>query len=390
MIDSYNRYLATGQFTDTTLATGKMAGVTTFDSDNLLQLWYEYIYGRGAIPDELASNEAQDSLTEEIADKNPVITESAKDSEIGIVTDENHSTLIPSDDNVIYRVQIAANRNELSQRALSKMYYGNKNVEMINEDGWYKYSVGDFTTYDEASKFRKASGMNNAFVVAYRKGTRFSEGKPEENAVEEIVTKAFSPAGINKLPSGLIFRIQVAACRVPLTVSQLKAIYTGNYPLEMIFEDGWYKYQFMGVRLYSDALQIIKNVTTAGVFIVAYDNGNKINLADAVKKNKELEKTVKQQGRRGTIDEIEFHLQFAASRVPMHEEELKSLYSGSEPVSVIYEDGWYKYHLKAGNSASEAEQYRTSCGVPKAFIVTYKRAAKIGLYQAIQELKTEH
>ncbi len=387
MIDHYNRFVTSGQLNDTSLSTGKIAGINEFDRDNLLRLWYEYLYGRQATEEEQSFIEKSDSLT----DQGPAYTETQKtvsgnqEKEIGIVTDENIGRLVPTDEEIIYRVQIAANRSELTQKALSKMYYGNKNVEMLNENGWFKYSVGDFTSYEEANNFRKGSGMNNAFVVAYRKGTHFAEGA--ETIVTEPIQATYTPQGNNRLPSGLLFRIQVAASRVPLTMGQLKRIYSGNYPVEMILEDGWYKYQFMGVRLYSDALQIIRNVTSNGVFIVAYENGIKTDLAEAVKKNKELEKLVNTRGRKGTVQEIEFHLQLAASRVAMSPDELTSLYTGNETVSVIYEAGWYKYHLKAGNSAEEAEQFRKTSGIPKAFIVPYKRAMKIDLLQAIQELK---
>jgi hypothetical protein len=189
-----------------------------------------------------------------------------------------------------------------------------------------------------------------------------------------------------QIPSpGLIFRIQIAASKVPLTMGQLKRIYQGNYPVEMISENGCYKYQFIGVRLYSDALQIVRSVTTPGTFIVAYENGTKINLADAVRKNKELENMVKTFGIKENIQEIEFHLQLAASKMAMPPDELKALYGGREPVTVIYEDRWYKYHLKAGNSPEMAEQFRQSGGIAKAFIVPYRRAVKITFYEAIHE-----
>jgi hypothetical protein len=168
-------------------------------------------------------------------------------------------------------------------------------------------------------------------------------------------------------------------------MGQLKRIYPGNYPVEMISEDGWYKYQFLGVYLYSDALQIIRHVATNGTFIVAYENGFKIDLAKAVKKNKELERQVNSNGRKGTVPEINYHLQLVASRVALSPDELAIIYSGSEAVSVIYDHGWYKYHLKAGNSPEEAEQFRIINGVPKAFIIPYERAMKIDLPQAIKE-----
>ncbi|MBN1144476.1 MAG: SPOR domain-containing protein [Bacteroidales bacterium] len=386
MIDSYNRYIAGGNFNDTTLSTGKIAGITDFDTDRMLQLWYEYVYGQQVYENEQEIAETTDStvVAEEVT---PVVSTppaSGIKSEIGIVTEENRSEIVPADEEVIYRVQIAANRTELSQRALSKMYYGKKSVEMVNENGWYKYSVGDFATYEEASKFRNSTGMSNAFVVAYRKGTQFTSGITE---VIEKNRQAFAPGGDQRLPAGFVFRIQVAASRIPLNMGQLKRIYTGDYPIEMIQEDGWYKYQFMGVRLYSDAIQLLKNVNTSGAFVVAYENGAKISLAEAVRNTKELENKVRTYGRKGQIQEIEFHLQFAASKIPLSTDELRLMYAGSEPISIVYEDGWYKYHLKAGNSPEMAEQLKETCMVEKAFIVPYKRAAKIGYYQAIQEIK---
>jgi hypothetical protein len=399
MIDAYNRYITTGQFTDSTLSTGQIASVTSFDTERLLQLWYEYVYGDRAYSN-VREAEDVESIAEpaqEITDvtdtgvahpgeevSKEVVPVPSDETEIGIVTDENKGVLVPADDEVIYRVQVAANRSELSQRTLRKMYYGNKSVEMINENGWYKYSVGDFSSYEEANQFRKSSGVNNAFVVAYRKGTRFQPGSAD---VVGTPKETYTSAGEQKLPSGLIFRIQIAASRVPLNMGQLKAIYKGTYPVEMISEEGWYKYQFMGVRLYSDVLQMIRQVTTSGAFVVAYEDGIKINLADAVKKSKETENKVKSLGRKGTIQEIEFHLQLAASRIAMPPDELKNIYNGSEPVSVIYEDGWYKYHLKAGNSPTMAEKLKQACGIDKAFIVPYRRAAKINYYEALQELK---
>lgn len=386
VIDFYNRYITSGNFNDTTLSTGKIAGITEFNTDRMLRLWYEYMYGQQTYESGQVIAEATDSavVAEEVIPA--VTTPPAADekAEIGIVTEENRREIIPADEEVIYRVQIAANRTELSQRALSKMYYGQKSVEMVNENGWYKYSVGDFATYEEASKFRNSTGMSNAFVVAYRKGTQFTTGRAD---VVDEERHAFFPGGDQRLPAGILFRVQVAASRVPLNVGQVKRIYPGDYPVEMIKEEGWFKYQFMGVRLYSDAIHILKNVNTPGAFIVAYNNGVKINLAEAVRDTKELEDKVRTYGRKGQIQEIEFHLQLAASRIPASSDELKLMYGGSEPISIIYEDGWYKYHLKAGNSPETAEQLKKSCLVEKAFIVPYKRAAKIGYYEAIQEIK---
>jgi hypothetical protein len=386
MIDMYNRYISEGQYTDTSLSTGNLAGITSFDSDRILQLWYEYIYGR-------SGQESDVDLPGADQEKNMAVTVQAqhkpkppeqKDTEIGIVTDENRDKLIPADEEIIYRVQIAAHRTELTQRALSRIYYGNKNVDMVNENGWFKYSVGDFSTYEEADKFRKSSGIGNAFVVAYRNS---KEVGPETVVTARDSAKINVPAGVQIMPPGLIFRIQIAACHVPVTVAQLKRMYNGSYPVEMVYEDGWYKYQFMGVRLYSDATRMIRDVNLKGVFIVAYNNGVKQNLAQSVNNNRVLERELQAHDRKGTPQDIEFHVQLGTSRMLIREEKLTSLYSGPEQISIIVEDGWFKYHLKAGNSLEMAQSLKKKCGIDKAFIVAYRQAAKIGLYEALKEAK---
>ena len=384
MLVSYNRYIATGQYNDTTLSTGKIAGITSFERDEVLALWYDYMYGkesRAGIALLLPESTSADSTV--TAGQVTVLPAGAEaEVELGVVTDENRGTLVPTDEEVIYRVQISANRTELTQRALSRIYYGNKNVEMVNENGWFKYSVGDFYTYEEASKFRKQSGIDNAFVVAYRKGALL---KPLAEPAGEKTSQVSQVQSI-RMPSGLVFRIQVAATRVPLNKDQLAGIYNGRYPVEVVTEEGWYKYQFMGVRLYSDATTLIRDVASRGAFIVAYEDGVKQNMASAVNKIRELEQAVKTSGR-AQLREVEFHVQLAASRNFMKPAELAGIYKGSETVVVIHEDGWYKYHLKAGNSLDVANELKKNCGINGAFIVPYRRAAKIGLYEAMQDLK---
>jgi hypothetical protein len=382
MIDVYNRYMSEGEYTDTTLSTGYLTGVTSFDGDRILQLWDDYL-NRGSEPD-ISLPVPDTKLNLAVKTDQPSKQAEPQVAEIGIVTDENKGNLIPADEEIIYRVQIAAHRSELTQRALSRIYYGNKNVSMINENGWFKYSVGDFSTYEEASKFRKSSGIENSFVVAYRKGKPIA---PEIPVAVTDTAKSNVPTVITIVPPGLIFRIQIAACHVPLTLNQLHRIYGGTYPVEVVEEDGWYKYQFMGVRLYSDARRILNEVQSKGAFVIAYENGARQSLTESVNKNKELEKNVLSHGRKGSLQETEFHVQLAATKIAMSPEDLKKLYNGPEKISVIIEAGWYKYHLKAGNSLEAARVLLNKSGNNTAFIVAYRRASKTELYDAIHEAR---
>jgi hypothetical protein len=398
IINMYDQYMSDETRQPNNVLTPQMlSDVTYFDSDKILNMWYSYAYDTlyEGVPEtapELYA--ATDSLVEELALAKQEAAETGQEQLIPTEYEEKIATVeedisdtyhIPEGDEIIYRVQIAAFKTQLTQRALSKIYYGNKQVEMLNEEGWFKYSIGDFYTYDDADKFRKQCGVKNAFIVAYRKGQKFVPG-----GISDIVSAQYAETATDLITSrydvGLIFRVQVAANRVPLTREQLSRIYKDDYPVEMMYEDGWYKYQVLGVRLFSDALRILRNAQVRGAFIVAYDEGVKHNLYAAASRSKKIEKEVQTYGRKGRLNEIEWHVQIAASRIPLTQNQLSNIYSGDHNISLIIEEGWYKYRLKAGSSYSAAKEIKQSCNVPKAFIVAYYRAKKVPITKAINEL----
>ncbi len=399
IIDLYEKYMADESRQPTNVLTPEiLSGITYFDADKIHNIWYSYAFdtlyeGTPAPPEELlavadtiAEVEEGTEVPEELAYEEPAEEElipTEYEERIAVVEDEvGDSYYVPEGDEIIYRVQIAAHRTQLTQRALSKIYYGNKGVEMINEEGWFKYSIGDFITYADADKFRKQCGVKNAFIVAYRKGQKFVPG-----GISEVVSAQYEKTASDLITPGydigLMFRVQIAANRVPLTKEQISRIYKDDYPVEMVQEEGWYKYQILGVRLFSDALRIIRNAEVKGAFIVAYDDGMKQNLYIAVKHSRSLEKVIETHGRKGKLNDIEWHVQVAASRFPITAANLSRIYRGNHEISVVIEEGWYKYRLKAGSSYSAAKEIKQQCGVPRAFIVSYYRAKKVPINQAL-------
>jgi hypothetical protein len=398
IINMYDQYMSDESRQPVNVLTPQMlSDITYFDSDKILNMWYSYAYDtlyKGVPEKPPGLYAATDSLGEELTMEGQEAAGTGQEQMVPTEYEEMIATVegdisesyhIPEGDEIIYRVQIAALKTQLTQRALSKIYYGNKNVEMLNEDGWFKYSIGDFYTYDDADKFRKQCAVKNAFIVAYRKGQKFVPG-----GISDLVSAQYAETAPDLITSrydvGLIFRVQVAANRVPLTKEQLSRIYKDDYPVEMMYEDGWYKYQVLGVRLFSDALRILRNAEVRGAFIVAYDKGAKHNLYAAVSRSKKIEKEVQTYGRKGRLNEIEWHVQIAASRIPLTQNELSNIYRGDHDISLVIEEGWYKYRLKAGSSYTAAKEIKQNCNVPKAFIVAYYRAKKVPITRAINEL----
>jgi hypothetical protein len=75
-----------------------------------------------------------------------------------------------------FRVQImAADKKIMSAAAMQSKYHLSYPVEEVYQDGYYRYTVGHFNSYQAAlseSRRIRANGIRDAFVTAYRNGKR--------------------------------------------------------------------------------------------------------------------------------------------------------------------------------------------------------------------------
>src|ERR1035437_6796178 len=83
-----------------------------------------------------------------------------------IVTDENNK-LIEDPKNVIYKVQILACRIPVSDAEEKRKYKGNLKINNFYEDKWYKYYIGEYSSYTEARNCVYSSNVFDAFIIAY-------------------------------------------------------------------------------------------------------------------------------------------------------------------------------------------------------------------------------
>lgn len=86
--------------------------------------------------------------------------------------------LLPVQDGIYYRVQVAAFRQQKTvEGALGQTNLG-RPVKIEYDEGLYKYTVGSFTSYIEAQKYKdelvSSRKVTDAFVTAYKNGTRIS------------------------------------------------------------------------------------------------------------------------------------------------------------------------------------------------------------------------
>lgn len=77
--------------------------------------------------------------------------------------------------NVVYKVQILALiESPVSDEKLREIYNLNQEIQREEAEGWYKYSIGHFNTYQEADAFKQTINVPDAFIIAYNNGRRIS------------------------------------------------------------------------------------------------------------------------------------------------------------------------------------------------------------------------
>jgi hypothetical protein len=87
-----------------------------------------------------------------------------------------NKTAFSSDSKKRFSVQISAGTDRLSEQRIEKLAPSGLQVRVVEDDGWFKYEVGDFNDYKEAralaESLRLSSNLPGPFVIAYNNGER--------------------------------------------------------------------------------------------------------------------------------------------------------------------------------------------------------------------------
>ncbi|HEX3009872.1 MAG TPA: SPOR domain-containing protein [Bacteroidales bacterium] len=126
---------------------------------------YNYVFD-----DDIVKNLFTKEKPKEVA---VVVKEEPKDSVVAVKVQEEPEPE-PYDSTVVYyQVQIVAHTAPLNASYLKmNVYQGDMPVEVLKEEGWYKYVIGRYRTFDEANRLLKKVNIPRAFVVAYKNHKR--------------------------------------------------------------------------------------------------------------------------------------------------------------------------------------------------------------------------
>ncbi|NBC82044.1 MAG: hypothetical protein GVY19_01555 [Bacteroidetes bacterium] len=273
-----------------------------------------------------------------------------------------------------YYIQLPADQKPLSQSTLQGLYYGGKEVKMKRESGNYIYTISIFDTFQDAEDYKKVVGLTEGVILAYDHKQTHTDKTLTTN--EKTKTNITQSAGSEKRPlptENILFYVQIAASKVPLSIDYLDEKYKGDKIVHVRNEEGWFKYQLGGTKYYYKAQSILRSTGINEAFIVAYENGELRNLVDA-------REQMEQRNQSSLPKDMRFAVQLAASKQPLSKNVISNIYNGRFPVNMVIENGWYKYQIMAGNSYENAEQIRQSTNVKGAFIVGYANGEKKLLY----------
>lgn len=109
-----------------------------------------------------------------------------QDNSSSASTDNSNSISIPSPQSgIFYKVQICATRKSPARNGkfFEQKYKVTDDVELTNHEGWKKYIIGSFTSYESAKEFgeKTRSLVKDAFIVAYDNGVRVSVTEAKAN-----------------------------------------------------------------------------------------------------------------------------------------------------------------------------------------------------------------
>lgn len=353
-----------------------------FDSQSLAAFWEMYKSGDFRKPDQSSPASIPVAQTQT---NQPALE--AEYTGLGVV---NKELTQAEDGTIIYRIQLAAGLDSVSSDKLKEFNTGSFPIEHVVETGWHKYTIGNFGTYAEADEYKTQQGLREALIVAYTRPkptevipvpdtdthtvsdpNQYAENNTTNN---NTVTPSDNPSNSTELISAETwYSIQIGAFKKQPEATQIERLYSGNLPVHMREENGFYKYLAGQFYTLDEAKTAKKEMPVTQSFIVAYRNNQRVPVTSLRAANNGA----------ADVQQVLYVVQLAASKDPMPDSELKELYKGSLEVREWTEDGWYKYQIVAGAEYVEARKIKKEVTIKGSFIAAYHNGKRIPLYKAI-------
>jgi len=327
---------------------------------------------------------------------------------------------------IIFKVQIAAVKNHVAPNVFEGI---TPLTGEITATGLIRYLAGLFAKFEDANTARnqiRTMGYADAFVVAYYNGKRISVAEAlamlkNDNSLTTTYADLNNKTYITASPNinttaglsnpianikGFLYSVQVGVYGSPRTSAQLFNI-TPLY--DEVMANGYYRYLSGIYSSLKDAVTAKNAIVVRGVkdaFVVVYNNGNKITMAEAetlLTENATLagitntiyETTATQANTTEIIDKsgIVYKVQLGAYKndvpVDVVNQFLDNI-AGNNLEHNMNNDGLTVYtsgNFKDYDSANNFKNTLVSKGMKDAFVVAFQNGQKISVTKAIELLK---
>jgi len=259
-----------------------------------------------------------------------------------------------------FSIQIAASKNKLIVEKLANEHNCiNLSIDERSEDGWYKYLIGHFTSFDSAVEYLAKPCVTRGFISGYSN----KNGRLAILSIKRQMLGTFDTTNYS-----IVYRVQIAASKQPLSNETIATLYKGFNPINVVQENGWYKYS-IGDYIYFNEAKITKDSCgTKDAFIMPYHNQKRISWP-----KKEVMEALKYKQNENAI----YVVQVAASKKPIPTQMISDIIKIDYPLTMKFEDGWYKYYISAFTNFAVAKEVAAKLGIKGAFIATYKNGLRI-------------
>lgn len=106
------------------------------------------------------------------------------------------------------------------------------------------------------------------------------ETPKKDTVIQKEPEKKYEPEPYDS--TVVYYQVQIVAHTVPLNDSYIRMnIYNGSMPIEMLHEEGWYKYVIGRYRTFEEANNLLKEVKIPKAFVVAYKNHKRVPIREA-------------------------------------------------------------------------------------------------------------
>ena len=73
---------------------------------------------------------------------------------------------------ITYKIQIAASKVKLKESKLRNLFRGKDKVTRAYDGEWYRYTIGEYESLEDAIYYKDRSGVEKSFIVSFENDTR--------------------------------------------------------------------------------------------------------------------------------------------------------------------------------------------------------------------------